>query len=168
VPDDLEPRRVEESRVQLSQVMELTDANLAGNVHGGVIMKLVDTAAGLAAGRHSQGRVVTAAMDEMSFIEPVMLGDLVTVKASVNDAGKTSMEVGVRVEAERWRRGGDTVHCSSAYLVFVALDDAGRPRPVAPVLAQTEDEQRRQRAARIRRVARLRRKEEILRDTAAD
>lgn len=157
------PKRVADSHIVLVQAMELTDANLAGNVHGGVIMKLVDTAAGLAASRHCAGRVVTAAMDEMSFIEPVMLGDLVTLRASVNDVGSTSMEVGVRVEAEHFRTGRK-VHASSAYLVFVALDEQGRPRAVPPIVAETEDERRRQRAAKIRRAARLQRKEQIRSD----
>jgi uncharacterized protein (TIGR00369 family) len=145
----------------LSQVMGIMDANLQGNVHGGVIMKLVDTAAGTAAIRHSGGRVVTAAMDEMSFLHPVMLGDLVTVKASVNDTGRTSMEVGVRVEAENIRTS-EILHTSTAYLVFVALDADNRPRAVAPVVAEAPEEQRRQREAKIRRSARLRRKEELL------
>jgi acyl-CoA hydrolase len=164
VPDDAMPAKtVSESRIVLSQVMEITDSNLAGNVHGGVVMKLVDTAAGLAASRHAMGRVVTASMDEMSFLEPVMLGDLVTLKAAVNDVGHTSMEVGVRVEAENFHTGRK-VHTSSAYLVFVALDETGKPRPVPPLIAETEAERRRQRAAKIRREARLRRKEAILRD----
>lgn len=163
MPDDLRPKTVAESQIVLSQVMEITDSNLAGNVHGGVVMKLVDTACGLAAARHAGGRVVTASMDEMSFIEPVMLGDLVTLKASVTDVGRTSMEVGVRVEAENFRTGR-RVHTSTAYLVFVALDAEGRPRPVPPLVPETEAERRRQRAAKIRREARLRRKEEILKD----
>jgi uncharacterized protein (TIGR00369 family) len=159
--EDLTPRPVSASSVVLSQVMGIMDANLQGNVHGGVIMKLVDTAAGTAAIRHSGGRVVTAAMDEMSFLHPVMLGDLVTVKASVNDTGRTSMEVGVRVEAENITTGV-VQHTSTAYLVFVALDVENRPRPVAPVVAEQPHEQRRQREAKIRRAARLRRKEELL------
>ncbi len=157
---------VASSSVTLTQAMGITDANLHGNVHGGAIMKLVDTAAGTAAARHSGGRVVTAAMDEMSFLRPVMLGDLVIVKASVNDTGRTSMEVGVRVEAEDIQTG-ERVHASSAYLVFVALDENNRPREVPAVLAENEDERRRQRAAKIRRAARLRRKQELGADAAA-
>ncbi|HVE91239.1 MAG TPA: acyl-CoA thioesterase [Actinomycetota bacterium] len=156
-------KKVSDSVVVLSQVMGITDANLQGNVHGGVIMKLVDTAAGTAAARHAGGSVVTAAIDGMSFLHPVLLGNLVTFKAAVNDAGRTSMEVGVRVEAEDIATGR-RVHTSSAYLVFVALDDAGKPRSVPGVTPETEDEKRRQRAAAIRREARLRRQ----RDLAAD
>ncbi|MDQ3990828.1 MAG: acyl-CoA thioesterase, partial [Actinomycetota bacterium] len=118
---DLTPRPASASEVALAQQMEIPDANLAGNVHGGSIMKLVDTAAGLAAAKHCGGLAVTATMDEMSFIEPVYLGDVVTIRAMVNDVGRTSMEVGVRVEAESFVTGRH-VHTSSAYLVFVALD----------------------------------------------
>jgi acyl-CoA hydrolase len=141
--------------------MELTDANLLGNVHGGAIMRLVDNAGGLAAMRHCGGPVVTAAMDEMTFLEPVYVGEVVTVKAMVNDSGRTSMEVGVRVEAESVTSGRH-VHTSSAYLVYVALDREGKPRPVPPVLAETEEQQQRQREAKLRRQARLARKEAIL------
>jgi len=141
--------------------MELTDANLLGNVHGGAIMRLVDDAGGLAAMKHCGGPVVTAAMDEMTFLEPVYVGDVVTVKAMVNDSGRTSMEVGVRVEAENVT-SGRRVHTSSAYLVYVALDREGKPRPVPPVVAETEEQQQRQREAKLRRQARLARKEAIL------
>ena len=145
---------VADSQVTLVQLMEITDANLAGIVHGGVIMKLVDTAAGLAAIKHSGGLCVTVAMDEMSFLAPVRIGDTVTVMASVNDVGTTSLEVGVRVESEDLRTGRRT-HTSSGYLVFVALDTHGRPRTVPPIAAETETQQRRQREASIRRETRL-------------
>lgn len=142
------------SHVTLVQLMEITDANLAGIVHGGVIMKLVDTAAGLAAIKHAGGMCVTVSMDQMSFLAPVHVGDTVAVMASVNDVGTTSLEVGVRVESEDLRSGTRT-HTSSAYLVFVALDREGRPRPVPPIAAETDDQQRRQREARIRRESRV-------------
>jgi acyl-CoA hydrolase len=145
--------------------MEITDANLLGNVHGGEIMKMVDVAGGLAAIKHCGGPVVTVAMDEMSFLEPIYVGDVVTVKAGVNDTGRTSLEVGVRVEAENVVTGR-RVHTSSAYLVYVALDRVGKPRPVPPVVAETEEERRRQREAKARRQARLARKEAILRARA--
>jgi acyl-CoA hydrolase len=144
----------------LARQMEIPDANLAGNVHGGTIMKLVDTAAGLAAAKHCGGLAVTAAMDEMTFLEPVYLGDVVTVKATVNEAFTSSMEVGVRVEAETVSTGR-TVHTSSAYLVFVALDEKGEPRPVPPVLAENDEERQRQHEAKLRRGARLDRKRAI-------
>jgi acyl-CoA hydrolase len=157
---DLKPKPASASSVVLARQMEIPDANLAGNVHGGTIMKLVDTAAGLAAAKHSGGLAVTAAMDEMTFLEPVYLGDVVTVKATVNEAFTSSMEVGVRVEAETVSTGR-TVHTSSAYLVFVALDEKGEPRPVPPVLAENDEERQRQHEAKLRRGARLDRKRAI-------
>ncbi len=147
----------------LIRQMDLTTANLLGNVHGGEIMKMVDTAGGLAAMKHCGGPVVTVVMDEMSFIEPVVVGDVVTVRAMVNDVGRTSLEVGVRVEAENLVTGRN-LHTSSAYLVYVALDAGGRPRPVPPVVAEDEEQRRRQREAKLRREARLARKQAILAD----
>jgi len=152
--DPLAPRAPGDSEVVLVQLMTILDANNAGNVHGGTIMKLVDTAAGLSAARHCHGLAVTAAMDEMSFLEPVYVNDLVTVKAMVNDAGTTSMEVGVRVDAENIVTGRK-VHTSSAYLVYVALDEEGRPRRVPPVEPLTETERQRQVEAKLRRENRL-------------
>jgi acyl-CoA hydrolase len=157
---DLTPKPASASSVVLARQMEIPDANLAGNVHGGTIMKLVDTAAGLAAAKHCGGLAVTAAMDEMTFLEPVYLGDVVTVKATVNEAFTSSMEVGVRVEAETVSTGR-TVHTSSAYLVFVALDEKGEPRPVPPVLPENDEERQRQHEAKLRREARLDRKRAI-------
>lgn len=152
--DGLSPKRVADSQVTLIQLMEITDANIAGIVHGGVVMKLVDTAAGLAAIKHCGGLAVTVSMDEMSFLVPVHVGDTVTVKASVNDAYTTSLEVGVRVESESIVTG-ERRHTSSAYLVFVALDDEDKPRPVPPLVAETPTERRRQREAQIRRETRM-------------
>jgi acyl-CoA hydrolase len=156
-PVDMTPRPVAASRTEIATVMSITDANNDGNVHGGSIMRLVDEAAGIAAMRHCHRRVVTASMDDMSFLAPVYMGDLVTVRAMVNDAHRTSMEVGVRVDveniaSEQWR------YVASAHLVFVAIDLDGRPTEVPPVLAESEDEKRRQHQARIRREQRLVRK----------
>ncbi len=148
-------RTVRESQVVMSQVMLPGDANPSGNVHGGVIMKLVDTAAGVCATRHVRGRTVTARIDSMSFLQPVFVGDLVTLKASVNDVGRTSLEVGVRVEAENLTTGV-VRHVSSAHLVFVALDDAGKPREVPPLIAESDDERRRMAEAKLRRANRQR------------
>ncbi len=163
----LQPKPATESEVVLVRQMEVPDANLAGSVHGGTIMKMVDTAAGIAAAKHSGSLAVTAAMDEMVFLEPVRIGDVVTVKAMVNEAFTTSMEVGVRVEAEEFRTG-KKVHTSSAYLVFVALDEGGRSQPVPPLLAENEEQRQRQREAKLRREARLNRKEAILRARRAE
>ncbi len=146
----MRPRTVSESSTTVSQLMLPSDANPVGNVHGGTIMKLVDTVGGVVAMRHCRQRVVTARMDEMSFLHPVYVGDLVTLKASVNDVGRTSMEVGVRVETENLRTG-KVVHTSSAYLVYVAMDPEGRPTEVPPLIAETEVEKRRMQAAKLRR-----------------
>jgi acyl-CoA hydrolase len=158
---DLTPKPGSASSVSLIRQMDLSTANLLGNVHGGEIMKMVDSAGGLAAMKHCGGPVVTVAMDEMSFIEPVVVGDVVTVRAMVNDVGRTSLEVGVRVEAENVVTGR-CLHTSSAYLVYVALDEEGRPRPAPPVIAEDEEQRQRQREAKLRRQARLARKEAIL------
>lgn len=154
---DPAPRPAADSRVTLTQMMEVTDANVAGNVHGGVIMRLVDTAAALAAIRHAGGLAVTVSLDEMTFLEPVHIGDVLTLHAAVNDVGTTSMECGVRVEAEN-PITGTRVHAASAYLVFVAIDEGGHPRPVPPLLAESETEQRRQREAKLRRETRMQHK----------
>jgi acyl-CoA hydrolase len=146
---ELAPKPPSASKVTLSQHMDLAHANFMGNVHGGEIMKLFDTAAGIAASRHAGGPVVTASLDEMSFLHPVHVGDVVLVHASVNDVGRTSLEVGVRVEAEEILSGRRT-HTSSAYLVFVALDERGQPRPVPRLLAETDIDRHRQ-AEAIRR-----------------
>ncbi|HEX5949663.1 MAG TPA: acyl-CoA thioesterase [Actinomycetota bacterium] len=154
------PKSVSASQVTLVQLMELTDANIAGIVHGGVVMKLVDTAAGLAAIKHCGGLAVTVSMDEMSFLAPVHVGDTITVEASVNAAYTTSLEVGVRVEAERIVTG-ERVHTASAYLVYVALDEDGNPRPVPRLLTETVVQQRREREAGIRRQTRMEHREQI-------
>ncbi|MFB7597973.1 acyl-CoA thioesterase [Streptomyces sp. NPDC056160] len=149
------------SRTTLSHIMTHSDTNLLGTVHGGVIMKLVDDAAGAVAGRHSGGPAVTASMDEMAFLEPVRVGDLVHVKAQVNWTGRTSMEVGVRVLAERWNESAPATQVGSAYLVFAAVDADGRPRAVPPVLPETEQDKRRCQEAQIRRTHRLARRRAI-------
>ncbi|CAL9434092.1 MULTISPECIES: acyl-CoA thioesterase [Streptomyces] len=157
------------SRTTLSHIMTGNDTNLLGTVHGGVIMKLVDDAAGAVAGRHSGGPAVTASMDEMVFLEPVRVGDLVHVKAQVNWTGRSSMEVGVRVLAERWNESTPATQVASAYLVFTAVDENGRPRPVPPVVPESERDKRRWQEAQIRRTHRLARRRAIkeLRDRRA-
>jgi acyl-CoA hydrolase len=152
-----------ESHSVLTRWMGVGEANTAGNVHGGVIMHMCDEVAGIAAIRHSGCRVVTAGMDRMTFLHPVSVGDLVTVKASVNAVWRTSMEVGVRVESENVRTG-EVLHTSSAYLTMVALDDEGRPTPVTPLDPQTPEEERRRREAELRRDSRLRERDQITRE----
>lgn len=159
-PIDMTARPPSASRTEISTVMQIADANNDGNVHGGSIMRLVDEAAGIAAMRHAHRRVVTASMDDMSFLAPVYIGDLVTVRAMVNDVHRTSMEVGVRVDvenvaSEEWR------YVASAHLVFVALDLEGRPTAVPPITAVTDDERRRQEQARVRRDQRMVRKQAL-------
>jgi acyl-CoA hydrolase len=150
------------SRVSLASMMQSTEANLLGNVHGGEIMKLVDSTAGAVARRHSGGPAVTAFMDEMAFLHPVHVGDIVRTLAQVNWVGTSSMEIGVRVEAQPWGSAADEpLHVASAYVVFVAVDEDGRPRPVPALTPETPDEERRQREAGIRRSHRLARKTEI-------
>ncbi|MBC2879191.1 MULTISPECIES: acyl-CoA thioesterase [Streptomyces] len=149
------------SRTTLSHIMTASDTNLLGTVHGGVIMKLVDDVAGAVAGRHSGGPAVTASMDEMAFLEPVRVGDLVHVQAQCNWTGRSSMEVGVRVMAERWNESTPAVQVGSAYLVFAAVDEEGKPRPVPPVLPETEKDRRRYQEAQIRRTHRLARRRAI-------
>ncbi len=149
------------STTMLARLMSIGDANNAGNVHGGTVMKLCDEAAGLAAIKHSGGRVVTAGMDRMTFLVPINVGDVVTFCATVNAAWRTSMEVGVHVTAED-PRTGEVRHTNTAYLTRVALDDRGRPAPVPPVLAATPVEVRRQREAELRRANRLRERDEIV------
>jgi acyl-CoA hydrolase len=157
----MEPKPVSESRSQLVRWMGLIDANNAGNVHGGTVMKLVDEAAGLAAVKHSRQRVVTAGMDRMTFILPIHVAELVTFTASVNAVWRTSMEVGVRVDTEN-PRTGDVKHASTAYLTMVALDEENNPVAVPPLLATTPDELRRMREAELRRANRLAEREQIL------
>ena len=151
------------SRSELVRWMSLVDANSAGFVHGGVVMKLCDEAAGVAAVRHSSTRVVTAGMDRMTFLEPVHVGELLTCAATVNAAWRTSMEVGVRVEAEN-PRSGERRHTSTAYLTMVAVGEGGDPIPVPPLSAASEDERRRQREAEVRRRNRLAERAEIKRE----
>ena len=150
-----EPKPVSASKTVFSKAMLPSDANPSGNVHGGEIMKLIDECAGAAAGRHARQRVVTARVDELSFLAPVFVGNLVTARAAVNDVGTKSMEVGVRVDAEDLLTG-TVVHVSSAYLVYVAIDTAGRPARVPPLIAENDEERRRMAAAKLRRERRLR------------
>jgi acyl-CoA hydrolase len=157
----VEPRPAAESQAVLVQWMGPTDANMAGFVHGGVVMKLCDEAAGIAAIRHSHLRVVTAAMDRMTFLLPIHVGELLTLHATVNAAWHTSMEVGVRVEAES-PFSGETRHTNTAYLTMVALGDDGKPAPVPPLAVSTPEEVRRESEAQLRRANRLAERDQIV------
>ena len=153
-PRDGAPRRVQDSRHETSAIMMPQDANNLGHVFGGVVMSMVDTTAAVAAMRHARSSCVTASIDRVDFREPIHVGDLVVMKASVNYVGRTSMEVGVRVEAEELISGRRR-HTNSCYLTFVAVDASGRPIDVPPLLPETEAEQRRHGAAARRRKRRL-------------
>jgi acyl-CoA hydrolase len=157
----VDPKPVGESSALLSHLMGPTDANAAGNIHGGTIMKLTDEAAALAAIKHARTQVVTVAIDRMAFLVPIYVGALVTFKACVNAAWRTSMEVGVRVEAENVLTG-TVQHTNTAYLTFVALDADGHPTAVPPGLAELPDEVRRMREAQLRRSNRLREREQMI------
>ncbi len=130
------------SAVELATLVEVADTNPMGNIHGGVIMKLADQAAAAAAIRHSGRICVTAAIDHLDFRSAVHVGDMVVLKASVHYAHRSSMEVGVRIEAERLQTGERT-HVASATLIFVALDEHCQPVSVPPIIPQTLEEQRR-------------------------
>lgn len=129
-------------------------ANILNHVFGGVILGMMDKTAAVCAIRHARMSCVTVSVDRVDFREPIHVGDLVIMKASVNFVGRTSMEVGVRVEAEDMI-GGSRRHTNSCYLTFVAVDRNGRPVPVPPVVPETDIEQRRYAAAQLRRQRRL-------------
>lgn len=150
----LSPKHIRDSQLTLAVAMNPADANPLGDVHGGVIMKLVDEAGGICAIRHARRPTVTVAMDSMSFLSPVRVGDLVTFRASINWVGRTSIEVGIRVEAENVLTGQVT-HTNSAYVVYVALDDNGKPTPVPPVILETDQERERWEEGEHRQAHRL-------------
>jgi acyl-CoA hydrolase len=157
----MQPKPAAESCSEITHWMGVLDANSAGNIHGGTIMKLADEAAALAALRHAGKRVVTVGMDRMDFLVPIYIGDLVTFRSSVNAAWRTSMEVGVRVETEN-PVTGQRQHSNTAYLTMVALDREGQPAQVPPLEAVSAVEQRRMREAELRRANRLAEREELL------
>jgi len=150
----MKEKTVDESKLLIVQQMVQADANLAGNVHGGVIMKLIDSTAGLVAVRHALSNVVTASIDRLDFHTPVFVGELLVVNAAINYTGTSSMEVGVRVEAENVMTG-ERRHTASAYLTFVALDNDGKPTAIPPLAINSEEEKRRNREAAERRKIRL-------------
>src|SRR5512134_925069 len=152
--ESLTPKSIRASRVTLSQLMHLEHANLLGNVHGGWVMKLADEAGALACMRHAQKKVVTVAIDSMTFRQPIKIGDLVTLTAVVTYTGRTSMEATVEVHAENPVTGEQT-HTNTAYLVYVALDDEGRPTPVPPLQAENEAETQIMKQAQERQERRL-------------
>jgi uncharacterized protein (TIGR00369 family) len=155
----MQSKTVAETAVVMTQAMGPQDINPAGNVHGGVIMKLIDTAAAVTAVRHSRTNAVTASIDRVDFLYPAFSGDLVTFKASINLVGKTSMEIGVRVESENLFTG-EVRHTASAYLTYVALDKSGRPTRVPELILENDEDRRRNLQAQKRRENRLRTQKE--------
>ncbi len=136
----MQPKPMKDSHVTLAQFMQPEHANPLGNIHGGWIMKLVDECGALAAMRHTRTRVVTVAIDRMTFRQPIKVGELVTLTAQVTYAGRTSIEAEVQVEAENPVTGEHT-HTNTAYLVYVALDETGHPTLVPPISVETPAEQ---------------------------
>jgi acyl-CoA hydrolase len=147
-------KKVAESTVIMAQEMRPQDANATGYVQGGTIMKLIETAAGVVAARHARADVVTVSVDRLDFYHTVLVGQFLTMRASLNYVGKTSMEVGVRVESEN-PITGVRKHTSTAYLTFVALNKKGRPTPLPPIILETKEQERRNQEARARRQTRL-------------
>ncbi|HMK55566.1 MAG TPA: acyl-CoA thioesterase [Dissulfurispiraceae bacterium] len=157
----MKDKTISETSVTMAQVMLPQDTNPAGNVHGGVIMKLIDSAAAVVASRHARCNAVTASIDRLEFHHPVFVGDVLFLRASLNMVGKSSMEIGVRVEAENYLTG-EVRHTASAYLTFVAVDENGKPKPVPGLIIESDVEQRRNHEAQRRKQARIeaRKKEE--------
>ena len=151
----MQGKRTSESSVVMVELMSPQDANTAGNVRGGVVMRLIDEVGGIVVYRHARTNVVTASVDRIDFIHPVYIGDILTLKASLNLVGRTSMEVGVHVESEN-PLTGEIRHTASAFLTFVALDKSRKPVEVAPLILETDEEKRRNEDAKARREARLR------------
>jgi uncharacterized protein (TIGR00369 family) len=147
-------KKVSETSVIMVQPMTPQDANHVGNVHGGVIMKLIDMAGAIVAQRHAQTNIVTASVDRIDFLSPVFIGDVCFLKASLNLVGRTSMEVGVRVESEN-PLTGEIRYNASAFLTYVALDKDRKPTEVPPLIVETDAQKRRNRDAKARREARL-------------
>jgi acyl-CoA hydrolase len=145
---------IQDSSVTISRVMLPEDANAAGIVHGGVIMKEIDNAAGVTAVRHTRKICVTASIDRLDFHKPAFIGNLLTIKAGINYTGKTSMEIGARVETEDLMTGVKT-HLASAYLTFVALGKDNRPVEISALTLITKEDFRRNTEALARKTLRL-------------
>jgi acyl-CoA hydrolase len=158
----LPPKPARESRAETTEVVLPSHTNQLGTIFGGQLMAWVDIAASISAARHARGVCVTASLDALHFLAPVKLGEHIRIRACVNYAGRTSMEVGARLDSED-PQTGRTVHVATAYLTFVAIDPHGRPRAIAPLLCESPDEKRRHHEAELRRASRLRLKSELAR-----
>ena len=159
---DLEPVPMSRSATTMSKLMTPDEANVYGNVHGGAILKYIDEAAAVAAWRHARvPKVVTVSLERMDFREPVYIGDILVIKATVRHVGRTSMLVGVRVEAES-PTTGEVRHTASCYMTFVALDRNNKPTPVPAVVAETADEKAKmEKAKRIAAIIRASRADAV-------
>lgn len=155
-PSDLTPRSPADSAVEMTQLVLPNNANNRGTAFGGQIMAWIDIAAAVCAGRHAHGGVVTASVDAVDFVRPVKQGHVVVLKALVNYVGRSSLEIGVRVEGEVF--GGGRYHATTAYTTFVALDEHGSPRPVAPLRLETDEDRRRYDEAKARMIQRQERR----------
>ena len=156
----LQAKPAKDSAVTMTELVLPGHTNALGTIFGGQVMSWIDIAAAIAAGRHARKVVVTASIDALHFVAPIKVGHVVHIRAMVNFAARTSMEVGVRVDSEN-PVTGEAHHTAKAYLTFVALDEHGKPTPVPPLLAETPDEKRRQEQARIRRESRVKLADEI-------
>ncbi len=154
----MEPKLAKESAVVMTHLVLPQDANPAGNLHGGVILKHIDTAGGVVAKKHSRTNIVTVSIDRMAFKEPAYMGELLTFKACLNHVGRSSMEIGIRVEAENLTTG-EIRHTNSAYLTYVALDEDSKPTAVPPLIVEGETAKRRYKEAELRRELRQKERE---------
>ncbi|MBI4665612.1 MAG: acyl-CoA thioesterase [Nitrospinae bacterium] len=152
--DQLTGKPISASRTVMSQLMMPNDANMAGFVHGGVLLSIADKVAYVCACRHSGKYCVTASVDEVHFRTPVHVGSLVSFHASVNWVGRTSIEIGIRITSEEMTTG-NVVHSNSCYFTMVAVDENGKPSPVPALILETGDDKRRNEQARKRRELRL-------------
>lgn len=153
----MDGNRVSDSRVEIAEVMQPQHSNPAGNIFGGVIMSMIDNAALIAASRHTHKNCVTASVDRLDFLSPVYVGNVVFAKASINYVSTTSMEIGVRVEAECLVTGNRS-HVASSYLTFVALDDNDKPTQIPPLITETKEDERRFHEGAERKKARVKKR----------
>lgn len=160
MPKQLQGKTVRESVVQMTEIVLPSHTNSLGTIFGGQLMAWIDIAAATAAIRHARMICVTASIDALSFVAPVKLGEIVCLFASVNFTGRTSMEIGVRLESEN-PTTGERAHVATSYLTFVAVNPKGKPQPIPPIIAETADEKRRHHDAQLRRKSRLNLKAEI-------
>ena len=152
----METKTIKDTQVIMHELVLPNDTNLLGNVLGGRVMHLMDMCAAMSAYKHARTAVVTASVDQLDFLAPVKMGDIMILKSSVNYTGKSSMEVGVRIESEN-PKTGSIYHTSSAYLTFVSLNDNGKPQGVPMVAPETDVEKQRFEKGRARHEERKRR-----------